>query len=66
MLEAIELAQHFIYIENQFFITSASPAPDFSDGIFPDTMTVTSSAEITEIKNKIGHALVQKIISAHK
>ncbi|ODV80433.1 phospholipase D, partial [Suhomyces tanzawaensis NRRL Y-17324] len=45
-LKLIETSEHFVYIENQFFITSC-----FIDG--------------TEIKNRIGDALVDRIIKAH-
>ncbi|WFD33741.1 phospholipase D [Malassezia cuniculi] len=46
-LKAIQTSDHFVYIENQFFITSTS-----MDGI--------------EIENKIGMALVDRIIRAHQ
>ncbi|EAU85909.2 SPO14 [Coprinopsis cinerea okayama7 len=46
-LKAIQLSEHFVYIENQFFITS------------------TTVNEV-KIENKIGDALVQRIIRAHK
>lgn len=46
-LKLIETSEHFIYIENQFFITSCE-----IDG--------------TEIKNRVGDALVDRIIRAHK
>ncbi|KAM9919257.1 hypothetical protein OXX80_012744, partial [Metschnikowia pulcherrima] len=46
-LKLIETSEHFIYIENQFFVTSC-----FIDG--------------TEIKNRIGDALVDRIIRAHR
>ena len=52
-LEAIRKAEHYIYIENQFFITNSS-AESFSE----------DSTE--EIKNKIGAALVQKVVEAHR
>lgn len=45
-LKLIEESEHFVYIENQFFVTSC-----FIDG--------------TEIKNRIGDALVDRIIRAH-
>ena len=44
---AIQLSDHFVYIENQFFITST-----VVDGV--------------EIKNRIGDALVDRIIRAHQ
>lgn len=44
---AIQLSEHFVYIENQFFITST-----VVDGV--------------EIENRIGDALVDRIIRAHK
>jgi phospholipase D1/2 len=44
---AIQLSEHFVYIENQFFITST-----IVDG--------------TTIENRIGDALVQRIIRAHR
>lgn len=46
-LKLIEESEHFVYIENQFFVTSC-----FIDG--------------TEIKNRVGDALVDRIIRAHK
>ncbi|KAF8509648.1 phospholipase D [Hysterangium stoloniferum] len=46
-LKAIQLSEHFVYIENQFFITS----------------TVVSDVQI---ENKIGDALVHRIIRAHR
>ena len=46
-LKAIQMSDHFIYIENQFFVTSTN-----MDGI--------------EIENKIGIALVERIIRAHR
>ena len=52
-LEVIRNAKYYIYIENQFFITNSS-AESFSD----------DSTE--EIKNKIGAALVQKVVEAHR
>ncbi|GAB1517613.1 Phospholipase D1 [Rhizoctonia solani] len=45
-LKAIQLSEHFVYIENQFFITST---------------TVNDVA----VENKIGDALVNRIIRAH-
>lgn len=46
-LKLIEESEHFVYIENQFFVTSC-----VIDG--------------TEIKNRIGDALVDRIVRAHK
>lgn len=46
-LKAIETSQHFVYIENQFFITS-------------------TTLENTKIENRIGDALVERIIRAHQ
>lgn len=45
-LKLIETSEHFVYIENQFFVTSC-----FIDG--------------NEIHNRIGDALVDRIIKAH-
>lgn len=45
-LKLIETSEHFVYIENQFFVTSC-----FIDG--------------NEIRNRIGDALVDRIIKAH-
>lgn len=45
-LKAIEQSQHFVYIENQFFITST---------VF----------DKTKIENRIGDAIVERIIRAH-
>lgn len=46
-LKAIQLSEHFVYIENQFFITS----------------TVVND---TKIENRIGDAIVHRIIRAHR
>ena len=46
-LKAIEKSEHFVYIENQFFITS-------------------TTFENTKIENRIGDALVDRIVRAHK
>ena len=53
MLYAIGTAQHYIYIENQFFITSAKKEEDAPDGLLPPEDIV---------RNRIGRALVDKII----
>ncbi|KAF8500767.1 phospholipase D [Russula emetica] len=45
-LKAIQLSEHFVYIENQFFITS-------------------TVVEDVTIENKIGDAIVHRIIRAH-
>ncbi|WFD19332.1 phospholipase D [Malassezia caprae] len=45
-LKAIEQSEHFVYIENQFFVTS-------------------TTMEGTEIENRIGLALVERIVRAH-
>ena len=59
MMSAIQKAQYYVYIENQFFITSSS-----TGNLSSTTSLDSSSAE--EIKNKIGRALVDKVIEAHK
>lgn len=46
-IKSIQLSEHFVYIENQFFITST-----VVDGV--------------EVENRIGDALVDRIIRAHK
>ncbi|GBE83213.1 Phospholipase D1 [Sparassis crispa] len=46
-LKAIQMSEHFVYIENQFFITS----------------TVVNEVKI---ENRIGDALVHRIIRAHR
>ncbi|GAA5854566.1 hypothetical protein JCM8547_004887 [Rhodosporidiobolus lusitaniae] len=45
-IKAIQLSDHFVYIENQFFVTS-------------------TEVEGTVIENKIGDALVSRIVRAH-
>ncbi|GAA6057144.1 hypothetical protein JCM3770_004845 [Rhodotorula araucariae] len=45
-IKAIQLSDHFVYIENQFFVTS-------------------TECEGTIIENKIGDALVSRIVRAH-
>ncbi|EJD41463.1 phospholipase D [Auricularia subglabra TFB-10046 SS5] len=46
-LKAIQLSEHFVYIENQFFITS-------------------TTVNDVRIENRIGDALVHRIIRAHE
>ncbi|KAI0301100.1 hypothetical protein B0F90DRAFT_1810149 [Multifurca ochricompacta] len=46
-LKAIQLSEHFVYIENQFFITS-------------------TMVDDVAIENKIGNAIVHRIIRAHR
>ncbi|KAI9464976.1 phospholipase D [Lactarius psammicola] len=46
-LKAIQLSEHFVYIENQFFITS-------------------TMVDDVAIENKIGDAIVHRIIRAHR
>ncbi|KZV82901.1 phospholipase D/nuclease, partial [Exidia glandulosa HHB12029] len=46
-LKAIQLSEHFVYIENQFFITS-------------------TTVDNVRIENRIGDALVHRIIKAHQ
>ena len=52
-LEAIQKAEFYIYIENQFFITNSDSKESFA-------------GQFEEIKNKIGAALVQKVVEAHR
>ena len=52
-LEAIQKAEHYIYIENQFFITNSDSKESLP-------------GQFEEIKNKIGAALVQKVVEAHR
>ncbi|EWC46556.1 hypothetical protein DRE_04279 [Drechslerella stenobrocha 248] len=47
-IQIISSAHHFIYIENQFFITATT-----SDGGWP-------------VKNRIGEAIVNRIVKAHR
>lgn len=56
MLNAIQEAKYYVYIENQFFITSSRPKNED-----PNAAIVYE-----EIKNKIGEALVKKIIEAFR
>ena len=53
MEQAIQNAEYYIYIENQFFITSSTPK-------------TLENYEWEEVKNKIGKALVDKIKEAHE
>ncbi|KDQ62566.1 hypothetical protein JAAARDRAFT_171033 [Jaapia argillacea MUCL 33604] len=46
-LKAIQLSEHFVYIENQFFVTS-------------------TTVNDVKIENKIGDAIVHRIIRAHR
>jgi len=45
-IDSIQRAQHFIYIENQFFITLAEANPN--------------------VQNRIGEALLGRILQAHR
>ncbi len=45
-IDAIQQAQHYIYIENQFFITLAQANP--------------------YVQNRIGEALLHRILQAHR
>ena len=68
MLYAIEGAKYYIYIENQFFITSSTPTTKSGDR---SSGTSSSSSPPSDsmgegIKNKVGRALVDKVIEAHK
>ena len=49
-IELIKSAEHFIYIENQFLITESSETPNLS----------------SLVKNRIGAALVERILKAHR
>ena len=63
MLYAIEGAKYYIYIENQFFITSSTPTTKSGDR----SSGMSSPSDSMEgIKNKVGRALVDKVIEAHK
>ena len=53
MVQAIQNAEYYIYIENQFFITSSTPK-------------TLENYEWEEVKNKIGKALVDKVKEAHE
>ena len=57
-LNAIQGAKYYIYIENQFFITSSTKSGD--------SLSTSTSDNMEEIKNKVGRALVDKVIEAHK
>ena len=57
-LNAIQGAKYYIYIENQFFITSSTKSGD--------SLSTSPSDTMEEIKNKVGRALVDKVVEAHK
>ena len=64
MLYANQGAKYYIYIENQFFITSST---NYGDRSSPGGMPTSSPSDnVEEIKNKVGRALVDKVIEAHK
>ncbi len=50
MVQVISEAQHYVYIENQFFISSASGGTETG----------------AEVKNSVCSAILQRIIKAHK
>ncbi len=58
MVEAIAEAKHYVYIENQFFITSTK-SEDTSDLLFSNSIEDI-------VKNQIGTALLKRIVQAHK
>ncbi|XP_023305494.2 phospholipase D2 isoform X1 [Lucilia cuprina] len=49
-IQTITKAQHYIYIENQFFIT----------------MQLGAAASLGQVRNQIGEALFKRIVRAHK
>jgi phospholipase D1/2 len=58
------LSEHFVYIENQFFITSSV----FSFWKWLSGLTSSGSTTVNDVKieNRIGDALVHRIIRAHR
>ena len=60
------MSEHFVYIENQFFITSyvLFQGPPRPRGSQHDTYRTT--VDDIKIENKIGDAIVQRIFRAHK
>jgi phospholipase D1/2 len=63
-LLAIEMSEHFVYIENQFFITSlvlvAAQLPLLVD------LSRRTVVNDVKIENHIGDALVDRITRAHR
>lgn len=64
-LTAIQLSEHFVYIENQFFITSCAefPVPTCDAALMKSNRT---AVEDVTIENKIGDAIVHRIMQAHR
>jgi len=54
-VSAIEVAEHFVYIENQFFVTNAADPVSTEDGDAPSL-----------VQNRIGYALYRRIKRAHE
>ena len=54
-VSAIEAAEHFVYIENQFFVTNAADPVNTEDGDDPSL-----------VQNRIGYALYRRIKRAHE
>lgn len=64
VLSAIQLSEHFVYIENQFFITSYVPSI-FSSVAVCLCVCARTVVDDVPVENKIGDALVNRIIRAH-
>lgn len=69
-IELIKNSEHFIYIENQFFITQSSDIyrnnSDSSAQSLPSPNSSSNSQFSGLIKNRIGAALVERILRAHR
>ena len=59
----IEESEHFVYMENQFFITSSVKTTAACPFRLTDRRTVVN---IVRVENEIGDALVERIIRAHR
>jgi phospholipase D1/2 len=61
---AIQLSEHFVYIENQFFITSYVSL--FMDSNLEANFCRSTVVGDIKVENRIGDALVHRIIRAHR
>lgn len=61
---AIQMSEHFVYIENQFFITRSVSSQSLHTSMVLMHLRSTVVSDV-KIENQIGDALVSRIIRAH-
>lgn len=63
---AIQLSEHFVYIENQFFITSWVTYQWHNVGQYSHARSNRTVVNDIKIENNIGNAIVHRIMRAHR